>query len=153
MWKLVKEYVDTCDTCSRFKAPRHHPHGLLHPLPVPFKPWSSISMDFIVELPLSQGFDSILVVMDWFTKMAHFIPTTKTITGEGTAKLFLQHIYRYHGLSAAADDIISDRGPQFISSFWQSLFKLLGTQISLSLANHPQSVGRRTERVNQVLEQ
>lgn len=149
MWKSVKNYVTTCDICSRSKIPRHRPYGLLHPLPIPEKPWSSISMDFIVDLPESKSFDSIFVVVDRLTKMAHFVPCTKSVTGEEAARLFLENIYKYHGLP---DDIISDRGTQFTSKFWQSLFKILQVKIKLSSAYHPQTDGQ-TERVNQVLEQ
>ena len=81
--------------------------------------------------------------------MAHFVPCKKTITGEDTAKLFIDNIYQYHGLP---DDIVSDRGPQFVSKFWQSLFKILKVEIKLSSAFHPQTDGQM-ERVNQVLEQ
>ena len=149
MWKSVKEYVTTCDICSRSKIPRHRPYGLLRPLQIPEKPWKSISMDFIVDLPPSKGFDSIFVVVDRLTKMAHFVPCNKTVTGEETARLFIDTVYKYHGLP---DDIISDRGTQFTSKFWQSLFKILQVEIKLSSAYHPQTDGQ-TERVNQVLEQ
>ena len=77
MWKLVKEFVQTCDVCARAKTPRHRPYGLLHPFVIPNEPWASISMDFITDLPLSRSFDAILVVVDRFTKMAHFIPYNK----------------------------------------------------------------------------
>ena len=80
--------------------------------------------------------------------MAHFAPCKKTITGEETVKLFIDNIYRYHGLP---NDIVSNRGPQFVSKFWQSLFKILQVEIKLSLAFHPQMDGQ-TEQVNQVLE-
>jgi hypothetical protein len=149
MWKYVKEFIRSCDTCARAKVPRHQPHGLLHPLPVPNGPWLSLSMDFITDLPSSNSKDSILVVVDRFTKMAHFIPCNKTITGEETAKLFLDNIYRIHGLP---DDIVSDRGAQFISNFWRGIFQLLHVKINLSTAYHPQTDGQ-TERVNQILEQ
>ena len=149
MWKTVKDYVTTCDTCSRSKIPRHRPYGLLQPLPIPETPWTSISMDFIVDLPPSKTFDSIFVVVDRLTKMAHFIPCHKTVTGEETTRLFVDNVYRLHGLP---NDIISDRGTQFTSKFWQSLFKILGVEIKLSSAYHPQTDGQ-TERVNQVLEQ
>lgn len=149
MWKTVKDYTKTCDVCSRSKVPRHRPYGLLQPLSVPKRPWSSISMDFITDLPNSKGFDAILVVVDRLTKMAHFMACKKTVTGEQTAKLFIDNIYKSHGLP---EDIISDRGTQFTSSFWRSLFKILGVQIKLSTAFHPQTDGQ-TERVNQVLEQ
>jgi hypothetical protein len=149
LWKFVKDFVRTCDTCARSKTPRHLPYGLLQPLPIPVAPWRSISMDFITDLPDSQGFDSILVVVDRFTKMAHFIPCTKTITGEGTAKLLLNHVFRLHGLPS---DIVSDRGPQFASKFWKRLFQLMGVQTKLSSAFHPETDGQ-TERTNQTLEQ
>lgn len=106
-------------------------------------------MDFIVDLPESKSFDSIFVVVDRLTKMAHFVPCNKTVTGEETAKLFMENVYKYHGLP---NDIISDRGTQFTSKFWQSLFKILQVKINLSSAYHPQTDGQ-TERVNQVLEQ
>lgn len=149
MWKTVKNFVLSCDTCSRSKNPRHRPYGLLQPLPVPEKPWSSVSMDFITDLPMSNKFDSICVLVDRFSKMAHFVPCRKTITGEETAKLFIDNIYRFHGLP---EDIVSDRGPQFVSKFWQALFEILQVKIKLSSAFHPQTDGQ-TERVNQVLEQ
>ena len=114
MRKSVKDYVTTCDICSRSKIPRHRPYGLLQPLPIPEKPWSSISMDFIVDFPLSKGFDSIFVVVDRLTKMAHFVPCNKTITGVATARLFIDNVYKYHGFP---NDIISDRGTQFYLQF------------------------------------
>ena len=139
----------SCDICSHSKNPQHQPYGLLQPLPIPKRPWSSVSMDFIVDLLPSNTFDNICVVVDRFSKMAHFVPCKKTIIGEDTAKLFIDNICRYHGL---LDEIISDRGPQFVFKFWQSLFKILQVEIKLSLAFHPQTDGQ-TERVNQVLEQ
>jgi len=107
------------------------------------------ALDFITDLPLSEGFDSVLVVTDRLTKMVHFVPCNKSITAQQTADLFLRNIFKLHGLP---DDIVSDRGPQFASSFWRRLLELLGTKLNLSTAFHPQSDGQ-TERVNQVLEQ
>ena len=107
MWKDVKEFVLSCDICSRSKIPRHRPYGLLQPLPVPRRPWSSVSMDFITDLPPSNSFDSIFVVVDRLTKMAHFVPYFKTSSSEDMARLFLDNVYRYQGL---LDDIVSDRG-------------------------------------------
>jgi hypothetical protein len=106
-------------------------------------------MDFITDLPLCDGFDTILVVVDRFTKMSHFIACNKSISAEETAKLILQQVVRLHGLP---QDIVSDRGPQFAARFWRRLFKLFGTKINLSTAFHPQTDGQ-TERVNQILEQ
>jgi transposase InsO family protein len=96
-------------------------------------------MDFIVDLPKSKSFDSIFVVVDRLTKMAHFVPCNKTITGKETTRLFLENVYKYHGLP---NDIIFDRGTQFTSKFWQSLFKILQVKINLSSAYHPQTDGQ-----------
>ena len=106
-------------------------------------------MDFITDLPFSEGHDSILVVMDRFTKMVHFIPCSKAISDLKTTNLILANVVRLHGLP---DDIVSDRGAPFISHFWKRLFHILGTTTKLSTTFHPQTNGKR-ERVNQVLEQ
>jgi hypothetical protein len=107
MWKTIKDFVTTCDICSRFKVPCHRSYGLLCPLPIPKKPWSSISMDFITDLSSSKAFDSIFVVVDRLTKMAHFMSCNKMVIGEETARLFMDNIYKYNGFP---DNIISDRG-------------------------------------------
>jgi transposase InsO family protein len=147
--QFVEDYVRTCDTCCRMKMPRHQPYGLLHPLPIPNRPWQSISLDFISDLPVSNGFDTILTVVDRFTKMAHFLPCTKDINSEGTADLLMREVFRHHGLP---DNIISDRGPQFVSKFWRHLLSLLKVSCNLSSSYHPQTDGQ-TERTNQTLEQ
>jgi hypothetical protein len=85
MNKLLREYVKSCDTCARSKAPRHRPFGLLQPLSIPNRPWGSIAMDFITDLPTVKTKNSILVVVDRLTKMAHFTPCSKSITAEETA--------------------------------------------------------------------
>jgi hypothetical protein len=147
--RFVNEYTRSCDTCSRTKVPKHKPHGRLHPLPIPPKAWSSVSMDFIVELPESDGFNAVYVCVDRFTKMAHFIPTTTNVSAEETARLYLRHVFKHHGLPL---DIVSDRGTQFTSRFFTSLLELCDVKSNKSTAYHPQSDGQ-TERVNQVLEQ
>jgi hypothetical protein len=124
-------------------------YGLLQPLLIPRQPWSSVSMDFIIDLPSSRNFDVIFVIVDRLTKMAYFVLYKKTITGEETVRLFVDNVYRYCGLP---NDIILDQGPQFVSKFWKSLFEILKVDIKLSSAFHPQTDGQ-TERVNQVLEQ
>jgi hypothetical protein len=110
----MKEFAGSCDVCARAKILRHRLHGLLQPLLVLIFPWSLISMDFIVDLPQSNSFDSILVVVDRLTKMAHFILFNKSITNKNIAKLFLDHVFHYHGL---LEDIVFDCGPQFTSKF------------------------------------
>jgi hypothetical protein len=149
MLKTVKDYITTYDICSRSKIPCHRPYGLLRPLPIPKKSWSLISMDFITDLPSSKAFDSFFVVVDRLTKMAYFMPYNKTVTGEETMRLFMDNIYKYHGLP---NDIISDHGSQFTSKFWKSLFKMFIVKIKLFSAYHPQTDGK-IERVNQILEQ
>ena len=93
MRQYINEYVQTCDTCARNKTPRHAPYGQLHPLPIPAGPWESVSMDYIVELPMSNGHDAIYVCVDRLTKMAHFCPTTSSVTTEQTAQLYLQKCF------------------------------------------------------------
>jgi len=102
----VKRYV----ACQRNKNRTQAPAGKLMPNSIPEKPWSHISADFITKLPLAQGYDSILVVVDRLTKMAHFIPTTEKITAGGLARLFRDNVWKLHGLP---ESIILDRGPQF----------------------------------------
>ena len=106
-------------------------------------------MDLITDLPVSGGHDSIVVVVDTFSKMAHFIPTSKTVTAKQLADLFTREVYRLHGLPKV---LISDRDPRFTSDFWTDLFKRLGTRLNMSTAYHPQTDGQ-TERANRTLEQ
>ena len=106
-------------------------------------------VDFITKLPLAQGYNSILVVVDWFTKIAHFVPTTKKTMAEGVARLFRENIWWLHGLP---ESIISDRGPQFAAGLMRELNGLLGIKTKLSIAFHPQTDGQ-TECMNQELEQ
>jgi hypothetical protein len=105
-------------------------------------------MDFITNLPLTNGKDLIFVVVDRLTKMAHFIPCTKTITVKETTKLFLDNIYHIHGLP---NDIVSNRETQFISNYWRGFFQLLDMKINLSTTYHLQLDGQ-TKKVNQILE-
>jgi hypothetical protein len=84
MNRLIREYVKSCDTCAWSKAPKHHPFGFLRPLSIPSRPWGSITMDFITDLPIVKAKDLILVVVDRLTKMAHFTLCSKSITVEET---------------------------------------------------------------------
>jgi len=119
------------------------------PNSIPEKPWTHILADFITKLPLAQGYDSILVVVDQLTKMVHFIPTTEKTSVEGLAKLFRDNVWKLHGLLKS---IISDRGPQFAAGLIRELNRMLGIESKLSTAFYPQTDGQ-TERVNQELEQ
>jgi len=116
---------------------------------IPEKAWTHISTDFITKLPLAQGYNSILVVVDKFTKMAHFIPTTEKTSAKGLVRLFRDNIWKLHGLP---DSIISDRGPQFAAGIMRELNCMLEIETKLSTAFHPQTDGQM-ERINQELEQ
>ena len=149
MRRYIADYVASCVVCQRNKVSRQKPLGLLQPLPIPEQPWRSVSMDFIVKLPVSDGFDSIMVVVDRLTKQAHFVPCREDMDAAATANLYLSHIFKLHGLPG---DIVSDRGPQFKSHFWKALWTLLGSTPKMSSSYHPETDGQ-TERVNQTLEQ
>ena len=94
----VEAYVRSCDTCARNKVVRQAPFGLLSPLPIPARPWSSVSLLWITNLPPSHYYNAILVVVDRLTKMAVFIPTTKAMSAADVAALFLREVVRVHGL-------------------------------------------------------
>jgi len=145
----VKRYVEGCDACQRNKNHTEQPAGKLMPNSIPEKPWTHILADFITKLPLAQGYDSILVVVDRLTKMVYFIPTTEKTLAEGSARLFRDNVWKLHGLP---ESIISDRGPQFAAGLMRELNKMLGIKSKLSTAFHLQTDGQ-TERVNQELEQ
>ena len=144
----VELYVKTCLVCQQDKVEQSHPAGLLEPLPIPSRPWESVSMDFITCLPKSEGKGTIIVVVDRFSKYATFIPATKDCNAEETARLFLAHVVKYWGVPKI---IVSDRDSRFTGRFWTELFKLLGTELNFSTSFHPQTDGQ-TERVNALLE-
>jgi len=116
--KEVKRYVEGCDACQRNKNRTEQPAGKLIPNSIPEKPWTHISADFITKLPLAQGYNSILVVVDRLTKMVHFVPTTEKTLAEGLARLFRDNVWKLHGLP---ESIISDRGPQFAAGLMREL--------------------------------
>ena len=150
MGKDIKKYIATCDTCQRNKPNNQQPVGLLQPLKTPANRWEEITMDFIVQLPLTkQGHDAIVVFVDRLTKRAHFQAMHTSATAPEVAKLFFSVIFKNHGLPRV---IVSDRDAKFPSHFWQALFKQLGTKTAMSTAFHPQTDGQ-TERLNRTLEE
>jgi hypothetical protein len=138
-WTKIKieiaRYVARCDTFRRVKAIHMKTAGPLQSFPIPTWKWEDISMDFIVGLPrTTKGFDSIWVIIDRLTKVAHFILVKVKYTVATYAKLYIARILSLHG---APKTIVLDRGPQFVSKFWEELHKSLGTKLLHSSAYHP----------------
>jgi hypothetical protein len=149
MKRDVTEYVALRDTCQRVKAKHQRPAGLLHPLKIPEQKWEEIRMDFIVGLPRTQaGYDSIWVIVDRLTKVAHFIPVKTTYSGAKLVELYMSKILCLHGVP---NKIMSDRGSQFTSKFWEKLHESMDTKLNFSSTYHPQTDGQM-ERTNKILE-
>ncbi|KAG6506505.1 hypothetical protein ZIOFF_031829 [Zingiber officinale] len=145
----VEAYVKTCLVCQQDKTERKKEAGLLQPLPIPEKPWVSVSMDFISGFPKVDGMSSIMVVVDRFSKYAIFIAAPSACPSDVAAELFYRHVVKFFGLP---NDIVSDRDTRFTGRFWTALFNMMGTDLKFSTANHPQTDGQ-TERINHVLEE
>jgi len=120
-----KHYVKNCDICQRTKVVRHAPYGLMKPNEAPDRPWKSICMDFITDLPKSEGDDAILIVIDGLTKMAHFLPCTKEMDSRQFSEHFMREIFRLPGLPK---DIITDRVSIFPSDLCKEMTKQLGIE-------------------------
>ncbi|QRV83345.1 Retrotransposable element Tf2 protein [Ceratobasidium sp. AG-Ba] len=146
MKQQVNRFVETCEICQRSKG--HKQYAPPKPLPIPQKPWEDIAYDFIVKLPESQGMDSILVVINRFSRQAYFIPCLESTNAEGVADLFVKEVWKIHGLPKTT---VSDRGPTFNSQFLKALYTKLGIKPKFSTAFHPETDGI-TERTNQWLE-
>lgn len=144
----VREYVEACSVCARNKTSSTSRMGLLQPLPIPSRPWSDISIDFVTGLPVSQGNTTVLTVVDRFSKMARFIALPKLPSAKKTAEVMMNNVFKIHGFPK---DIVSDRGPQFVSRFWRAFCRLIGAKASLTSGYHPEANGQ-TERLNQQLE-
>ena len=149
MKRQVAELVAKCLVCQQVKAEHQRPAGLLQPLDVPEWKWDKVTMDFVEGLPRTPtGHDSIWVVVDRLTKVAHFIPISKGTPAMKLADLYQREIVRLHGIPQV---ITTDRDSLFTSHYWRELHQALGTKLQFSTAFHPQTDGQ-TERVNQILE-
>ena len=146
MLGTIVKHILRCETCIKAKLTFHK--GEYKPLPIADKPWEHVSMDFVVALPWTQrGNDAILVVIDRFSKMAHFIACRKVDDANNVAKLYFAKVVRLHGVPRT---IVSDRDSKFLSSFWNTLWRLLGTKLLFSTSHQPETDGQ-TEVTNRTL--
>jgi hypothetical protein len=116
----VEEFVKQCTICQQAKHENCKIPGLLQPLESPTAPWQSVSMDFIEGIPKSNGYNAILVVVDRYTKYAHFLPLKHPYTASQIATTFLDNVVKLHSLPSS---IVSDRDKVFTSVFWQNCSK------------------------------
>ena len=145
----VKQYVRSCARRQVSKTGTQVPAGLLHSLDTPTQPWESINHDFVTHLPRTKSkYDTVLTVVDRFTKRILLIPTTNRVIAPETASLVFEQVFRHYGMPKS---VVSDRDPRFTSIFWRTLFKLTGTDLRMSSSSHPETDGQ-TERGNRTWE-
>ena len=145
----IELFCSSCPSCQVTKDSNQKPSGLLHSLPIPDRPGQSIGMDFMGPLPISEGYNYLLVVINCFTSQVHLIPTTTRVTAREVAWLFFIEIMRLHGVPKS---IVSDRDTKFTSIFWKELHWLMGTKLLMSTVFHPQTDGA-TEWANRLIGQ
>ena len=152
-WPTIKQdiarYIKDCDKCQRVKVNTSEKKTPLNPNTVPDAPWEIISVDLIGPLPESKGKNAIMVIIDWFSKMIQLFPILTKITSQGMAKIFRDEIFKLHDIPKK---VISDWGPQFISSFMKELYSQLQIEGNPSTTYHPETNGQ-TERINAWVEQ
>ena len=130
----VQAYVRSCLMCQLDKIERKKYTGVLQPLPIPEKPWESISMDSIGGFPKVHEFIPVFVIVDRISKYAVFVPALDACLVEEIARLFFNNVVKYFGLPK---DIVSDRDTMFTEKLWVEFFKLLGSELKFSMTNHP----------------
>ena len=149
MITFIKKYVTGCDMYQQMKNCTQQPFGPLVPNKVPNRSWKIISMDLIIQLPESNGYNTICVIVDRLIKRAHFIPINNQFSSKDIAQLLYDKVYPLYGLPL---QIILDRGVQYSAKLFQEWYKILGIESTMLTVYHPQTDGQ-TEQVNQALEQ
>ena len=147
MSREILKFILSCNVCQKSKVKQHAPYRMLKPIPIPSQPFEVISMDFIPDMPESQVFNNILVIVDKLTKDLNIIPCHTEINENKVAKLIFKHIFTQYGLPR---QIITDHDPKWTSLFWKSVCKQMGIKRGLTTAYHPQADGQ-TEIMNQTL--
>ena len=148
--KDVYAYCKACNTCQRTKPTQHSAQGERWPLFIPVRKWSWVSLDFVTGLPTSpEGNDAVLVVVCKLTKRVRYLPCKKTITAEETALLYYREIFKHHGFPLR---LVSDRDSKFTADIWKELWRLTGTTLLMSTADHPQTDGQSEGQIR-ILEQ
>ena len=147
-WDIAR-YIKGCDKCQKVKTDTLGKKTLLNLNTIPDAPWEIISVDLINPLPESKGKNAIMVIVDWFSKIIQLFPVSTEITSQGMAKIFRDEIFKLHGIPRK---VISDWGPQFVSSFMKELYSQLQIEGNPSTTYHPET-DRQTERINAWVEQ
>ena len=145
----IKQYIAGYERCQATKPNQQPKRNNLHPNKIPRGPWKIISIDLVGPLPELSGYDRILVIVDCFSKMAHYIPINMNITAQGVAKVLWDWVFKDIEIP---QKVISGQGPQFMSRFIKELCCRLRVKRNPSTAYHPQT-DRQTEQVNQELKQ
>lgn len=135
----IQRYVMSCTACAKAKVSRTFPAGKLMPLPTPQRPWSHLSIDFITDLPKSDEMTTIVTIVDRFSKTLRLILLPSLPTAFSLAELLFTQIFRHYGIP---EDMVSDRGPQFMSRVWAAFMDMLGITVSLTYGYHPRSNGQ-----------
>jgi len=143
----VTKWVHYCDKCQRYKNFPGKKPGPLQPNEIPTKPWDIVTMDLLTDLPESDGYDAILVVVCRFSKMVRLVRTNKTMSSHALVRLCWDQVWKDFGLPRI---IISDRGPQFASKFTRAHNEVFGVKTALSTAYHPQSDGQSERMIQEV---
>ncbi|KAL0148123.1 hypothetical protein M9458_056593 [Cirrhinus mrigala] len=139
MTKDTTTFVKSCQVCAQSKTPKELPSGLLQPLPIPQQPWSHLSFDFVTDLPPSNEFTTILVIINRFSKSCRLVPLKGLPTAMETALALFNNVFRVYGLP---EHIVSDQGTQFTSQVWRAFCKQLDINVSLTSGYHPQANGQ-----------